>query len=144
MAKQEIADLIETYRLAWNARDFEKMASLFSEPATYIIPSGNLHIPNRRALIAKLQQQFADMEREDFDHTEIGEVVVTQCNEYAAMAELKNLRRLRSDGSEIVAMDALYLCVIQDGTWHLSVAMAGQPGWNNPKDAHNMDHREHP
>lgn len=131
MAKQEIADLIETYRLAWNARDFGKMASLFSEPATYITPDGNLHIPDRAALTNKLRQQFADMESEDFHHTEIAEVVVTRCNEYAAMAELKNLRRLRSDGSEIVAMDALYLCVNQDGTWRLSVAMAGQRGWND-------------
>jgi ketosteroid isomerase-like protein len=127
----DIFQLIETYRLAWNARDFEKMASLFSEPATYITPTGNLHIPDRAALITKLRQQFSEMEVEQFDHTEIGEIIITPCNEYAAIAELKNLRRLRTDGSEIIAMDAMYICVIQDGAWRLSVALAGQCGWND-------------
>jgi len=131
MIQSEIAHLIETYRLAWNARDFEKMASLFSEPATYIVPNGNLHIPDRTALIAKLRQHFSELETEQFDHTEIGEVIVTPCNVYAAIAELKNLRRLRADGSEIIAMDATYLCVIQEGNWRLSVAVAGRCGWND-------------
>ncbi|WP_300037447.1 DUF4440 domain-containing protein [uncultured Roseobacter sp.] len=131
MAKKEIANLIETYLLAWNSRDFEKMASLFSEPATYIGPSGNLHIPSKDALISKLRQQFFALEAEGFDHTEIEEVVVTICNEHAALAELKNLRRLKSDGSEIAAIDALYICVLVEGSWRLSVAMAGDCGWND-------------
>ena len=131
MIQSEISHLIETYILAWNARDFEKMASLFSEPATYIVPTGNQHIPDRTALIAKLRQQFSELEAEHFDHTEIGEVIVTPCNDYAAIAELRNLRRLRADGSEIIAMDALCLCVIQEGTWRLSVVVAGKCGWND-------------
>jgi uncharacterized protein (TIGR02246 family) len=131
MAQEEIADLIETYLLAWNARDFEKMASLFSEPATYIVPSGNLHIPDKDALISKLRQQFSALEAEGFDHTEIEEVVVTMCNDYAALAELRNLRRLKSDGSEIAAIDALYICVLEEGRWRLSVGMAGECGWND-------------
>lgn len=131
MSEKEITDLIETYRVAWNARDFEKMASLFSEPVTYIVPGGNLHIPDKAALVLKLQQQFANLEAEGFDHTEIGDVVVTICNEYAALAELKNLRRLKADGSEIGAIDALYICVLQEGHWRLSVGMAGQRGWND-------------
>ena len=131
LSEKEITDLIETYRLAWNARDFEKMASFFSEPATYIAPGGNLHIPDKAALMSKLRQQFVELEAEGFDHTEIGEVVVTICNEYAALAELRNLRRLKSDGSEIAAIDALYICVLEKGNWRLSVAMAGQCGWND-------------
>lgn len=131
MSEKEIADLIETYRLAWNARDFEKMVSLFSEPTTYIVPGGNLHIPDKAALMSKLRKQFAALEAEGFDQTEIGEVVVTMCSEYAALAELRNLRRLRSDGSEIAAIDALYICVLDEGTWRLSVAVAGPCGWND-------------
>ena len=56
------------------------------------------------------------------------------CNEYAALAELRNLRRLISDGSEIAAIDALYICVLEDGNWRLSVAMAGECGWNDKTD----------
>ena len=130
MSEREITDLIETYLLAWNARDFGKMASLFSEPATYIVPGGNLHIPDRAALISKLRRQFAELEAEGFDYTEIGEVVVTFCNEYAALAELRNLRRLNSSGAEIAKIYALYICVLEHGNWRLSVAMAGQCGWN--------------
>ena len=131
MSEREIAKLIETYLFAWNDRDFEKMASLFSVPATYIAPGGNLHIPDKAAVISKLRRQFAELEAEDFDHTEIGEVVVTMCNEYAALAELRDLRRLKSDGSQIAAIDALYICVLDEGSWRLSVAMAGACGWNN-------------
>jgi ketosteroid isomerase-like protein len=130
LSERKITDLIEAYRLAWNARDFEKMASFFSEPATYIVPGGNLHIPDKAALISKLRQQFVELEAEDFDHTEIGEVVVTLCNEHTALAELRNLRRLNSNGVEIAAIDALYICVLEKGSWRLSVAMAGQCGWN--------------
>ena len=130
MSEREITDLIDTYLLAWNARDFEKMVSLFSEPATYIVPSGNLHIPDKAALMSKLRQQFVELEAEDFDRTEIGDVVVTLCSEYAALAELRNLRRLNSNGAEIATIDALYICVLEKGSWRLSVAMAGQCGWN--------------
>ena len=134
MSEKKIADLIETYRLAWNDRDFEKMASLFSVPATYIVPGGNLHLPDKAALISKLRQKFVELDAEGFDHTEIGEVVVTICNEYAALAELRELRRLKSDGSEIAAIDALYICVLEEGNWRLSVAMAGQCGWNDKSE----------
>ena len=67
------------------------MASLFSVPATYIVPRGNLNIPDKAALKSKLRRQFVDLDAEDFDHTEIGEVVVTMCNEYAALAETQGL-----------------------------------------------------
>ncbi len=131
--KNEISDLIEIYRVAWNARDFEKMASLFSEPATYITPNGNLSISDKAALIVKFREQFVGLDAEGFDRTEIGEVIVTRCNQVSALVELQNLRRLRSDGSEIASMDALYICVHQQGNWRLSVAMAGDRGWNDRK-----------
>ena len=131
--EKEISDLVETYLAAWNARDFEKMASLFSEPATYITPNGNLSIPNKAALVSKLREQFVGIDAEGFDRTEIGKIVVTRCNQDSALAELQNLRRLRADGSEIVSMDALYICVLQNGNWRLSVAMAGDRGWNDRK-----------
>ena len=131
LSESEITGLIETYRLAYNARDLGKMASLFSEPATYIVPDGNHHFPDKAALISKFRQQFVELEAEDFHHTEIGEVVVTLCTEYSALAELRNLRRLDSNGAEIAKIDALYICVLEKGSWRLSVAMAGQCGWND-------------
>jgi hypothetical protein len=108
------------------------MASLFSEPITYVVPNGTLQIPNRKALISKLKGQFSELEAEDFDHTEVEEVVVTQCNDTTALVEMKNLRRLRSDSSELEKLDALYICVLQDGVWRLSIAMACWLRWSNP------------
>ena len=132
MVESEIRELVEIYLRAWNARDFEKMASLFSEPITYVVPNGTLHIPNRKALISKLKGQFSELEAEGFDHTEVEEVVVTQCNDTTALVEMRNLRRLRSDSSELEKRDALYICVLQDGVWRLSIAMACWLRWNNP------------
>ena len=60
----EIEELIKVYLTAWNARDFEGMAALFTEPATYVIPGGTLHIPDHQTLIEKLKQQFAGLERD--------------------------------------------------------------------------------
>jgi len=127
----EIQDLVQVYRTAWNARDFEGMAALFTEPATYVVPSGTLHIPNRLALMEKLKQQFAGLEKDGFDHTEIESVEVHQCNETTAMADLKQVARLRADGSAIDVIDAVYICIKQEGRWRLSIAMAC---WTNWKD----------
>ncbi len=127
----EIQKLIDAYLEAWNARDFDGMAALFTEPATYVVPHGTLHIPDRPALIDKLKQQFADLESDGFDHTEIEAVEARQCNETTAMVDLKNVARLRADGSAIGTIDAVYVCIRQDGRWRLSIAMACSPGWKD-------------
>ncbi len=125
----EIQELVEVYRAAWNARDFEGMAALFTEPATYVVPNGTLHIPDRLALIEKLKQQFAGLENNGFNHTEIESVEARQCNETTAMANLKNVARLRADGSAIDVIDAVYVCINQEGCWRLSIAMACWTDW---------------
>ncbi len=125
----EIEELIKVYLTAWNARDFEGMAALFTEPATYVIPGGTLHIPDHQTLIEKLKQQFAGLERDGFDHTEIEEIEARQCNETTAVADLKKVARLRADGSAIDVLDAVYICIKQEGRWRLSIAMACWPNW---------------
>lgn len=132
--ESDIRALIEDYRTAWNARDFEAMAALFAEPITYVIPNGTLHLPDHAALIGKLKQQFAGLEADGFDHTDIQNVEVRQCNETTAMADLKTVARLRADGSAIDVLDAVYICVRQEGRWRLSIAMACSPGWKDTED----------
>lgn len=127
--ESEIQRLIATYLAAWNARDFEGMAALFTEPATYVVPGGTLHIPDREALIQKLKAQFKALEDDGFDHTEIETVQARQCNETTAFVDLLNLRRLRSDGTSVGEIDSVYVCIRQDGQWRLSIAMACWPGW---------------
>src|SRR5210317_2178913 len=96
--ESEIQILMAKYLAAWNARDFDGMAALFTEPATYVVPEGTLHLPDRAALISKLKQQFAGMEAEGFDHTEIEAISARQCNDATAIVDLKNVQRLRRDG----------------------------------------------
>lgn len=127
----EIEALIATYLTAWNARDFEGMAALFSEPATYIVPGGALSLPDRSTLISKLKEQFAAMEADGFDHTEIASVSARQCNDTTAIVDLRNVARLRADGSVLEIIDAVYVCVLQDGAWRLSVAIGCWPDWRN-------------
>jgi hypothetical protein len=70
------------------------------------------------------------LEAEGFDHTEVEEVVVTQCNDTTALLEMRKLRRLRLDSSEPEKRGALYICVLQDGVWRLSIAMTFWLRWN--------------
>ena len=127
----EIQQLVKIYLAAWNARDFEGMAAMFTEPATYVVPGGTAHVPDHPALIAMLKQQFAALESDGFDHTEIASVEARQCNETAAMVDLKNVARLRADGSAIDVIDAVYICVKQEGHWKLSIAMACRTNWKD-------------
>lgn len=129
--QSEIEILIATYLTAWNARDFEGMAALFSEPATYVVPGGSLSIPDRSALISKLKDQFAALEADGFDHTEIGSISARQCNDTTAIVDLKGVARLRSDGSALEVIDAVYVCVLQNGAWHLSIAIGCWPDWRD-------------
>ena len=127
--ENEIQTLFDTYLCAWNARDFEGMAALFTEPATYVIPGGTLCLPDRKALIEKLKQRFSDIEKDGFDHTKISSVEVRQCNDTTAMVDLRNIARLRADGSALEVIDAVYVCIKQDGSWRLSIAIGCWPNW---------------
>ena len=73
-AETEVQNLIATYIERWNARDYDGMADMFTEPVTYVVPGGTTSVPNRAALIDKLKAQFADMESKGFDHTVLGGV----------------------------------------------------------------------
>ncbi|QJF51551.1 YybH family protein [Roseobacter ponti] len=126
----DIKDLIRRYLQAWNERDFPGMVALFTEPATYVIPGGTLHLPDHAALNAKLKEQFAALEADDFSHTEIRDVTVQNCTDTSAMARLHDVVRLRADGTALDVIDAVYICILQEGRWKLSIAMACTPGWN--------------
>ncbi len=129
--QSEIKDLISRYLKAWNARDYPGMVALFTEPATYVIPGGTLHLADHAALSAKLKDQFAALEADGFSHTEIRDVTVRSCTDTSAQAELHDVTRLRADGTALDVIDAVYICILQEGRWKLSIAMACTPGWDN-------------
>lgn len=133
--KAQVHDLITTYLAAWNARDYEGMAALFTEPAVYVLPDGPKHMPNRQALIEGLKQQFALLETNGFDHTEIDRIEVRECSGTTAMADMKNVTRLRADGTVLEVIDAVYICIMQEDNWKMSIAMACRPGWNEASES---------
>lgn len=129
--ENEIQALFDTYLRAWNARDFEGMAGLFTEPAVHVIPGGVTSFPDRAAVAANLKKRSAEMESNGFDHAKIEAVEVRQCDDATAMVDLRNIARLRADGSALDVLDAIYVCIKQDGNWRLSIAIRC---WLNWKD----------
>jgi len=130
----DIKALFGRYMQMWNDRDFAGMAALFAEPTISIGPDGPMITPNNAAVAASLETRFKRLEAENFDHTEIEAVEVQFADPDTATADLKNVRRLRRDGSAIDELDALYILNRIDGAWKLSVAMAGAPGWRDSKE----------
>ena len=133
-AEEDIKALFARYMDMWNDRDFAGMAALFTEPTVSVGPDGPTIIPDNAAMAASLKARFDKLEAENFDHTEIEAVDVQFADADTATADLKNVRRLRRDGSAIDELDALYILNRIGGAWKLSVAMAGAPGWRKNKD----------
>ncbi len=129
--ENEIQKLFDTYLRAWNARDIGGMADLFTEPAVHVIPGGVASFPDRAAVAANLEKRFAEMESNGFDHAEIAAVEVRQCDDATAMVDLRHIARLRADGSALDVLDAIYICVKQDGNWRLSIAIRCWPNWKD-------------
>ncbi len=129
--QSEIETLFDAYLSAWNSRDFDAMVAFFAEPMVYFLPGKTVVVPDRVALLEMLKGQFADLEREGFSHTEIEEVSARLCNETTAMVDLKNVARLRADGSAVDVLDAVYVCTKQADRWYLGGATVCQPGWND-------------
>lgn len=129
--ESEVQTLFDIYLRAWNTRDFEGMAGLFTEPAVHVVPGGVESFSDRAAFAANLKERFAELERNGFDHAEIAAVEVRQCNDSTAMVDLRNIARLRADGSALEVLDAVYLCIKQDGRWRLSIAIGCWPNWRS-------------
>ena len=127
-----VIHLIETYRLRWNARDFDGMAALFTEPSAMMYEQGLRPVSDQATMAAGLRGRFEALEADGFDRTEIESVDVEMCSATMAIAYLSNLRRLRADHTVIDAIDAFYICIKQDDVWRLSVGGACDLGWRDP------------
>ena len=127
--QSDIEALFAQYLEAWNARDFEGMAAMFSEPTVYFFPDGAHPFADRAALIDALKSVFARLEAEDFSHTEIEAIDARQCNDTLAIVYVSNVARIRRDGSVIDVLDAVYVCTLKDDQWELSTAIGCWPDW---------------
>jgi hypothetical protein len=80
-------------------------------------------------MVALLEKVFAGLEADGFDHTEIGLVRATPCNETLAIVDASDVARLRTDGSAIEVIDGHYVASRDSGNWLFSVAVSCARGW---------------
>lgn len=127
--KSEVDELYARYLEAWNARDFERVASHFSEPAMFVLPAAAVSLPNRAALVALLEKVFAGLEANGFSHSTIGAVTARACGEGLAIADARDVRRLRADGTAIEVIDGHYVLRREQKGWLFTLAVSCALGW---------------
>ena len=124
--------LFARYFAAWNARDFEGVADCFDAPCQFVTPDSVLGLPDRAALIEMLEGMFARLEADGFGRTELGPVTARECNDGLAIRDVKNVARLRADGSALDRLDAHYVMRRTTDGWRLATAVPCARGWNAP------------
>ncbi|MEM7024645.1 MAG: nuclear transport factor 2 family protein [Pseudomonadota bacterium] len=127
--KSEVDELYARYLEAWNARDFEGVAACYTEPAMFVLPTGAVSLPDRPALVALLKKLFAGLEADGFSHSTIGAVGARACGEGLAIADARDVRRLRADGSTIEVIDGHYVLRKDEGSWLFMLVVTCTPGW---------------
>lgn len=125
----EIEAFFDAYLTHWNARDFDAVADCYGAPASFVLPSGVVSLPDAAAKVAMLQNLFAQMEADGFSHTTLGPVAARSCGPDMVVADVPNVRRWRADGSLMEEIDGHYILQRQEGIWRAMVAVVCTPGW---------------
>ena len=126
----EIQAFYDRYITAWNAQDFEAVAACYAEPAMFLLPTTTASLPDRAAMIAMLKTLFARLNGEGFSHTEVGSFTVKPCGEGMAIADARDAKRLRADGTAVEVIDAHYVLRKDGGDWRFAITVTCEPGWN--------------
>lgn len=127
----ELAARYRDYILAWNARDFEGLAAFYTEPSMFITPQALVPIADRAAMVALAQTIFERLEADSYSHSEIGPIVVRECDDGLAVMDIADVRRLRRDGSVIETIDPHYICQRVEGVWRFASVVSGRRGWRD-------------
>jgi uncharacterized protein (TIGR02246 family) len=125
--------LFASYLTAWNARDFEGIAACYAEPCVFVLPGQTVTLPDRATLTAFFENMLAGLDAGGFSHTAIGSVDALQCADGMAVANTRNVNRLRADGSIMEAIDGHYVLKRIDGNWRIAVAVRCDQGWRQKR-----------
>jgi len=128
--QSEVRAFYERYIAAWNAQDFPAVAACYAEPAMFLLPGTTVSLPDRTAMIAMLETLFARLTGEGFSHSEFDSLTVRPCGEGIAIADARNVRRLRGDGTAIEVIDAHYVLRKEGGDWRFATTVTCEPGWD--------------
>lgn len=126
-----IQTLFDRYLTAWNARDFDAVATCYAEPSFFVLPQASVPVSDKAAMISLLEQIFTGLEADNFSHTEIGAIEARSCEKDIAIVDAKDVKRLRKDGSVLEAIDAHYVARRKDGKWLFTTAVVCAPGWQD-------------
>ena len=122
-------NLFATYLKHWNAQNIQFVAACYAEPCMFISPGGTAMLQERSALEEFLVQLFAGLNENGFSHSTVGEISVSRCNDGMAIMDVSNVRRLKSDGSVLEAIDAHYILKEYDDGWKIAAAVVCEPDW---------------
>lgn len=125
----EVRAFYDRYITAWNAQDFPAVAACYSEPAMFLLPDKTVSLPDRAAMISMLESLFARLVADGFSHSTVGAFEVRPCGEGMAIADARDVKRLRGDGSAIETIDAHYVLRKEGGDWRFTVTVTCEPGW---------------
>ncbi len=128
--RTEIEAFYNRYITAWNAQDFKGVAACYAEPAMFLLPAATVSLPDRAAMVAMLETLFARLTGEGFSHSTVGSFTVRPCGEGMAIADARDVKRLRGDGTAIETIDAHYVLRKEGGDWRFVVTVTCEPGWD--------------
>ena len=124
-----IQQAVDHYIAAWNARDFERMAAHFTEPAVFVLASDTHVLPTRAALADFLRAIFVPLEARGFGHTVIGAITSWQLADGLFLAEVEDIRRYRRDGSWLETLEVQYTLRREADQLLIVSALWCDPGW---------------
>ena len=129
---QDAAELLfSDYLDAWNARDFERIASCYAEPSVFVLPQQTVSLPDRAAMVQLLKRIFEDLEAHGFSHSTVGEIEASACGDGLAILDVRDVKRIREDGSILENIDAHYVIKQINGSWRFVVAVVCRSGWRS-------------
>lgn len=128
--RTEIEAFYDRYITAWNAQDFKGVAACYAEPAMFLLPDRTVSLPDRAAMISMLETLFGRLTGEGFSHSEFDSLTVKPCGEGIAIADARDVKRQRGDGTAIETIDAHYVLRKEGGDWRFAVTVTCEPGWD--------------
>jgi hypothetical protein len=112
----------DDFMRTFNSKDAQAWGSTFNFPSVRIA-SGNVRIINSPA---DLEQSFANLGAQGWDHSAWADRKVVQCGPTKAHM-LTTFVRYRKDGTELSRFDSLYIVELKNGRWGLTARSSFAP-----------------
>ena len=133
VVRAEIRTFYDNYIAAWNDREFDAVADCYGEPALFVQPTKSFSLPDRAAKVSMLEELFHRLNDAGFSHSVYDSLAIRPGGEGMAIADARNIRRLRDDGTAIEIVDAHYVLRKEAGVWRFAVTVICAPGWQKQR-----------